>query len=744
MHLRDPRPPLRRATAALTLCTLAVLAASPVLAQPSDSRGPSHNASDRARLATSASGLMTPEGGAFGRDRAPGLALAPGQQRALDRALELSQGPRESAQGGRGNQDRGNQIVRLPRKLAVSESFTFGYSSARGLVPEERPNGGGRLLAVRDEHVDIDGESYGWVGRIFIADDPAEPVGSVSLIYHRGGDVTGTIQVRTDLYRIEPLGNRLHVLIDVDESTLPEGGGGIKNDGGGTRAENSASGDPLPKGEPAATPVLGVSGAGNRAPSGQLNVSTDDPAAVTRLDVTSSSTTSQRVMVLYTTGAKNSVGNISSVVNESILISNQSYGNSSTSPRLRLVHSQELAGFVETRIGLDINRLETDFTVKSLRDQYKADIVVLLTKPDHYVEGIYLFQGVASEIFTPGNDYSENAYAIVDVKYSVLTKVFPHEVGHVQGGRHHPEDDEANCGADGSLCSEGYDYGRGHREIWSDCPYGIGWICGYNRFATIMAYEVGSYQRVNYFSNPDVEYQGRHVGRSARDNARAFDASAVAVAGYRPDPLAVSISGPSLLTPGQTGTWYANVTGGPAGAPTYRWFKDGAFTGVTTRAYTTQAGSSGSNGSFPPVDSDFGLRVDVVRGSESASRSLYVTVYDNGGCDPTILLCPVPDPGLNPNPGFLTAAPEEFALQPVRPNPVTEGGTIAFDVPNASAVAVTVYDVLGREVSRPVDGELGAGTHRVPFDVSTFSPGVYVLVMRAGDFTSSQQITVVR
>ena len=587
------------------------------------------------------------------------------------------------------------------------------------MVPTERPRGGGRLLAVRDEHVEIDGESYGWVGRIFVADDPTEPVGTISLIYRQGGDVTGTIQVRTDLYRIEPLGKRLHVLIDVDESTLPEdGGGGINTDGGGTRVENAEV-------SPHAESRFDV---GLKETSVLDADVTESPELSTQAGASTNYSTTQRVLVLYTSAAKTSAGNIASVINESVIIANESYRNGRTLPRLELVHHQELSGFNEgINIRADVSRLKNDAVAKSIRDSYRADIVVLLTKSENYNNGI------ASKIFTPGYDYSEEAYAIVDVNRSVLTKTFAHEVGHIQGGRHHPEDDESICGADGSRCPEGFDYGRGHREIWSDCFYGAGWLCGYNRFATIMAYEVGSYKRILYFSNPDVEYQGRHVGRSTRDNARALDASAVTVALYRPNALSVSISGPSVVFPGETATWYANVSGGLVpGEPTFRWYEHGVFTGVTTQAYTAQSGFS-----------DFSLRVDVVRGSESASGSRYVTVYDNGGCAPEVILCPEPDPGL-PRAALLAAAPVEFALQSVGPNPVTREGVITLDVPDASVVAVTVYDMLGREVSRPVDRELGAGTHRVPFDVSSLSPGVYVLVMRSGDFTSSQQFTVAR
>ena len=331
--------------------------------------------------------------------------------------------------------------------------------------------------------------------------------------------------------------------------------------------------------------------------------------------------------------------------------------------------------------------------------------------------------GRAKEIFTPGVTSAGDAFAVVNVD-TLPEWTFTHEVGHLQGAQHHPDDRVSS--------TAGYSYGRGHREIWSDCFYGTGWLCGYNRFATIMAYEEGAYRRVAHISNPDVEYQGRSTGRSTRDNARALDNSASTVAAFRPDPLSASISGPSVMSPGQTGTWTATAIGGPAGVPTYRWYKNGSFTGITSQSYTTTAGSY-----------DFSVRVDVVRGNESASASKYVTVYDNGGCAPDVVLCPAAQ-GEAEAPALAEAAPEAFALRSVDPNPVGASATITFDVPEASAVAVVVYDVRGREVARPVDGEAGAGTHRVRFNASQLSPGVYVVRMQSGTFSASQQFTVAR
>ncbi len=57
-----------------------------------------------------------------------------------------------------------------------------------------------------------------------------------------------------------------------------------------------------------------------------------------------------------------------------------------------------------------------------------------------------------------------------------------------------------------------------------------------------------------------------------------------------------------------------------------------------------------------------------------------------------------------------------------------------FALPEASHVSLVVYDVTGREVVRLVDGPMNPGNHRVTFDASRLSSGLYLLRMVAGAF----------
>ncbi|HYE57979.1 MAG TPA: T9SS type A sorting domain-containing protein, partial [Rhodothermales bacterium] len=89
--------------------------------------------------------------------------------------------------------------------------------------------------------------------------------------------------------------------------------------------------------------------------------------------------------------------------------------------------------------------------------------------------------------------------------------------------------------------------------------------------------------------------------------------------------------------------------------------------------------------------------------------------------------------------------PSQYALEAVYPNPVTRMGTVRIGLPEAARVHVTLYDAVGREVARLVDGDLPAGVHRLPFDASGLPNGLYVVRLTAdGGFTETRPLIVRR
>ncbi len=78
------------------------------------------------------------------------------------------------------------------------------------------------------------------------------------------------------------------------------------------------------------------------------------------------------------------------------------------------------------------------------------------------------------------------------------------------------------------------------------------------------------------------------------------------------------------------------------------------------------------------------------------------------------------------------------------PNPVATTGTVWYRLPEDADVQVTLYDVLGREVARPVDAPEKAGLHEVPFNASALPSGVYFFRASAGGDVVTGSVTLVR
>jgi M6 family metalloprotease-like protein len=94
-------------------------------------------------------------------------------------------------------------------------------------------------------------------------------------------------------------------------------------------------------------------------------------------------------------------------------------------------------------------------------------------------------------------------------------------------------------------------------------------------------------------------------------------------------------------------------------------------------------------------------------------------------------------------------APSRFALAANFPNPFNPSTTIQFALPGASAVRLSIYDVLGRNVRLLVDAAFARGTYAVTWDGTDEAgarvpSGVYVYRLTAGSLSASRKMLVVQ
>lgn len=77
--------------------------------------------------------------------------------------------------------------------------------------------------------------------------------------------------------------------------------------------------------------------------------------------------------------------------------------------------------------------------------------------------------------------------------------------------------------------------------------------------------------------------------------------------------------------------------------------------------------------------------------------------------------------------------PREVTLGAAGPNPFAASAAVRFGVPAATHVRLVLYDLLGREVARLVDGPVDAGWHTARLDGSALVSGVYLLRLHADE-----------
>lgn len=300
-----------------------------------------------------------------------------------------------------------------------------------------------------------------------------EPDTQVTLVV-RGQDVVGTIRKGDRLYAVRPLSGGLSALILRDVDAMPE--------------------DHPPEFE--------------QEMERRMRERRDLPD-LEQLDKSSLIDTGGTIdiLVAWTPAAANQAGHIGALIQLAVDETNQSYANSGITPRLRLVHSYQ-TNYTEAdnnmRLDRDRFRIPDDSfmdEVHTRRNRYRADIAVLFMGNSNYC-------GYASDIFAN----PETAFAVVAQNCATGYYSFGHEIGHLQGARHDPAADSS---------TEPFPYGHGF------CYTSANW-------RTVMSYNNGCRNRLQYWSNPSVRRGSVAMGTSAtHHNTRVLNGTAAFVANFR-------------------------------------------------------------------------------------------------------------------------------------------------------------------------------------------------------------------
>ena len=91
-----------------------------------------------------------------------------------------------------------------------------------------------------------------------------------------------------------------------------------------------------------------------------------------------------------------------------------------------------------------------------------------------------------------------------------------------------------------------------------------------------------------------------------------------------------------------------------------------------------------------------------------------------------------------------TEGVKSYKLYNNYPNPFNPSTTIKFEVPSDESVTLRIYNTLGQEVAKLVEGKLTAGMHEVMWIANNFSSGVYFYQLRAGNYVETKRMMLVK
>ena len=93
---------------------------------------------------------------------------------------------------------------------------------------------------------------------------------------------------------------------------------------------------------------------------------------------------------------------------------------------------------------------------------------------------------------------------------------------------------------------------------------------------------------------------------------------------------------------------------------------------------------------------------------------------------------------------LVTIIPDEYTLDRAYPNPFNPVTTLSFTLPVESEVALSIYNLQGREVATLIDANMEAGYHSVVWNADEFSSGMYFVKMISGEFVNTQKLMLIK
>jgi len=94
--------------------------------------------------------------------------------------------------------------------------------------------------------------------------------------------------------------------------------------------------------------------------------------------------------------------------------------------------------------------------------------------------------------------------------------------------------------------------------------------------------------------------------------------------------------------------------------------------------------------------------------------------------------------------GQKSGIPTDFALDQNYPNPFNPTTTVEYAMPKAGKITLTIYNAAGQAIATLYNGYQNAGYHKVSWDATNASAGIYFLEMRSSNFNKMVKMTLLK
>ncbi|HRE42166.1 MAG TPA: T9SS type A sorting domain-containing protein [Ignavibacteria bacterium] len=88
--------------------------------------------------------------------------------------------------------------------------------------------------------------------------------------------------------------------------------------------------------------------------------------------------------------------------------------------------------------------------------------------------------------------------------------------------------------------------------------------------------------------------------------------------------------------------------------------------------------------------------------------------------------------------------PKDFDLKQNYPNPFNPETNIEFEIPKTSEVSISVYDALGREISKLLNKQLNPGKYKINWNAESLPSGVYFYNLTTNNFSQTKRMILIK